>query len=276
MSTGEERDDYSRAREPGDPRAARCACSARCCARCAGASCSPWSSSCVEHGAPGRRPGAHRARHRPRPARPHERGRLDADRPRSSAPTCSPGIVGAVLIARYTLLAARISQAVLLDLRRRVFLHAQRLSLEFHETLHLGPHHRAADERPRLDPRAARLGHQAASIRGVLYMVFIAIALVLLDPVSGLVIAALAAVPSLLLTRWFQVRSQRAVPRDARASRRALIVKFVETMTGIRAVKAFRKEKRNEKRVRRASSRTTATRTRKAIGSSASSTRAWC
>ncbi len=44
------------------------------------------------------------------------------------------GIVGAVLIAQYTLLAARISQELLFDLRGRIFRHAQRLSLEFHET----------------------------------------------------------------------------------------------------------------------------------------------
>ena len=36
---------------------------------------------------------------------------LDADRASSSPPTCCAGIVGAVLIAQYTLLAARISQA---------------------------------------------------------------------------------------------------------------------------------------------------------------------
>ena len=44
------------------------------------------------------------------------------------------GIVGAALIAWYTVLSARISQAILLDLRKRVFLQTQRLSLEFHES----------------------------------------------------------------------------------------------------------------------------------------------
>ncbi len=39
-----------------------------------------------------------------------------------------------MLTAWYTVLAARISQAILFDLRKRVFLHTQRLSLEFHET----------------------------------------------------------------------------------------------------------------------------------------------
>jgi ATP-binding cassette subfamily B protein len=52
-------------------------------------------------------------------------------------------------------------------------------------------------------------------------------------------------VPLAVLTRWFQLRSQRMFRRTRVASAR-LIVHFVETMTGIRAVKAFRKEKRNE------------------------------
>ena len=40
------------------------------------------------------------------------------------------GIFGAVLISQFTVLSARISQAILIDLRKRVYLHAQRLSLE--------------------------------------------------------------------------------------------------------------------------------------------------
>ena len=44
------------------------------------------------------------------------------------------GVIGAVLIAWYTVMSARISQAVLIDLRKRVFLHTQKLSLEFHES----------------------------------------------------------------------------------------------------------------------------------------------
>src|SRR5690606_23592703 len=43
-------------------------------------------------------------------------------------------IAGAALLAWYDVLAARVTQNVLLDLRTRVFRHTQRLSLEFHET----------------------------------------------------------------------------------------------------------------------------------------------
>ena len=154
------------------------------------------------------------------------------------------GVVGAILIAWYTIMSARISQAVLIDLRKRVFLHTQRLSLEFHESYTSGRiiSRQTSDLdaiRELLDSGINQL------VQGLLYMVFTAIALFLLDGTSGLVLLA-SIVPLALLTRWFQVRSQTLFRRSRTASA-SLIVQFVETMTGIRAVKAFRAEKRNEK-----------------------------
>jgi ATP-binding cassette subfamily B protein len=153
------------------------------------------------------------------------------------------GILGAILIAWYTVLSARISQAILIDLRKRVFLHTQRLSLEFHESYTSGRiiSRQTSDLdsiRELLDSGINQL------VQGVLYMVFIAIALFTLDWVSGAVLLVSLA-PLFLLTRWFQSRSQRLF-RISRVASAKLIVHFVETMTGIRAVKAFRKEKRNE------------------------------
>ncbi len=153
-------------------------------------------------------------------------------------------VVGAILMWHYTMLSARISQAFLFDLRGRIYRHAQLLSLEFHESYTSG--RIIARQTNDLDSIRELLdsGIQGL-IRGVLYMVFIGITLVILDPVSGLVIAA--SLPILaVLTRWFQVTSQRAF-RATRVHSARLIVKFVETMTGIRAVKAFRAEKRNER-----------------------------
>jgi ATP-binding cassette subfamily B protein len=154
------------------------------------------------------------------------------------------GIVGAVLIAWYTVLSARISQALLIDLRKRVFLHTQKLSLEFHESYTSGRiiSRQTSDLdaiRELLDSGINQL------VQGILYMVFIGIALFALDGVSGLVLLG-SLVPLLILTRWFQLRSQKLF-RQSRVASARLIVHFVETMTGIRAVKAFRKEKRNEK-----------------------------
>ena len=153
------------------------------------------------------------------------------------------GVIGAILIAWYTMMSARISQAVLIDLRKRVFLQTQRLSLEFHESYTSGRiiSRQTSDLdaiRELLDSGINQL------VQGLLYMAFTAIALVTLDGISGLVLLG-SLVPLLALTRWFQVRSQTLFRRSRTASA-SPIVKFVETMTGIRAVKAFRAEKRNE------------------------------
>jgi ATP-binding cassette subfamily B protein len=154
------------------------------------------------------------------------------------------GVCGALLMAWYTVLAARVSQSVLIDLRKRVFLHTQKLSLEFHESYTSGRiiSRQTSDLdaiRELLDSGINQL------VQGVLYMLFTAIALFLVDGTSGLVLVG-ALIPLGILTRWFQVRSQ-ALFRRSRVASASLIVHFVETMTGIRAVKAFRKEKRNEK-----------------------------
>ncbi|SMH31531.1 ATP-binding cassette, subfamily B [Rathayibacter oskolensis] len=153
------------------------------------------------------------------------------------------GAVGAILVAWYTVLSARVSQAILIDLRKRVFLHTQKLSLEFHESYTSGRiiSRQTSDLdsiRELLDSGINQL------VQGALYMGFVAIALVSLDGVSGIVLAC-ALIPLALLTRWFQKKSQ-ALFRGTRVASSRLIVQFVETMTGIRAVQTFRAEKRNE------------------------------
>jgi ATP-binding cassette subfamily B protein len=153
------------------------------------------------------------------------------------------GVVGAVLVAWYTVLSARVSQAILIDLRKRVFLHTQKLSLEFHENYTSGRiiSRQTSDLdsiRELLDSGINQL------VQGALYMGFVAIALVSLDGVSGLVLAC-ALVPLAILTRWFQKRSQ-SLFRGTRVASSRLIVQFVETMTGIRAVQTFRTQERNE------------------------------
>jgi len=154
------------------------------------------------------------------------------------------GVAGAVTVAWYTVLSARISQAILIDLRKRVFLHTQKLSLEFHESYTSGRiiSRQTSDLdsiRELLDSGINQL------VQGVLYSGFIAITLFVMDWVSGLVLFG-SLVPLWFLTRWFQKRSQ-SLFRESRVASAKLIVFFVETMTGMRAVKAFRKEKRNEK-----------------------------
>ena len=152
-------------------------------------------------------------------------------------------IGGAVLIGWYVVVAARLTQAVMIDLRKRIFLHTQRLSLEFHESYTSG--RIISRQTSDLDSIRELLdGGLNELVSGVLYGTFTLIALMLLDWQSG-VILAVAGLPLYLLMRWFYTRSQ-VVYRESRVISAKVIVQFVETMTGIRAVKAFRKEPRND------------------------------
>lgn len=146
--------------------------------------------------------------------------------------------------AGYIRLAARVSQAILLDLRQRVFRKTQRLSLEFHESYTSG----RIISRQTADLEALRelLDNGITSLAsGLLFMTFTGISLVLLDWRAGLVLLV-AVVPVWLITRWFQKRSQ-VLYRISRVASARLIVNFVETMTGMRAVQAFRREKANDR-----------------------------
>lgn len=153
------------------------------------------------------------------------------------------GIGGAVLIGWYVVVAARLTQAIMLDLRKRIFLHTQRLSLEFHESYTSG--RIISRQTSDLDTIRELLdGGLNELVSGVLYGLFTLGALYLLDWQSGLVLTVMG-IPLYLLMRWFYRRSQ-VVYRESRVVSAQVIVKFVETMTGIRAVKAFRKEPRND------------------------------
>jgi ATP-binding cassette, subfamily B, bacterial len=133
---------------------------------------------------------------------------------------------------------------VLLDLRQRVFRQTQRLSLEFHESYTSG----RIISRQTSDLEALRVLLDTgitSLVQGSLFMLLTAVTLFVMDWRSGLILL-LAAVPVWALTRWFQVRSQ-LYYRVSRVASARLIVNFVETMTGMRAVQAFRRERRNER-----------------------------
>lgn len=153
------------------------------------------------------------------------------------------GIGGAVLIGWYVVVAARLTQAVMLDLRKRIFLHTQRLSLEFHESYTSG--RIISRQTSDLDTIRELLdGGLNELVSGVLYGLFTLVALFLIDWQSGLILTVMG-IPMFLLMRWFYNRSQ-VIYRESRVISAQVIVKFVESMTGIRAVKAFRKEPRND------------------------------
>lgn len=158
------------------------------------------------------------------------------------------GLLGSALIAFYVVIAARITQAVLLDLRKRIFLHTQKLSLEFHESYTSG--RIISRQTSDLDSIRELLdGGLNSLVSGVLFGAFTFVALMVWDWQSG-VLLALACYPLFLLMRWFYTRSQ-LVYRESRVISAQVIVQFVETMTGIRAVKAFRKEPRNDESFQR-------------------------
>ncbi len=152
------------------------------------------------------------------------------------------GVLAGTLIAAYTIQTAQVAQAILIDLRKRVFLQTQRLSLEFHETYTSG--RIISRQTSDLDSIRELLdGGVNELVMSVLYMLFTAVGLLLVDPTSGLVLVC-SFLPLALLLRWFQRKSE-AVFRESRVASAKLIVHFVETMTGMRAVQAFRKEGRN-------------------------------
>jgi ABC-type multidrug transport system fused ATPase/permease subunit len=140
-------------------------------------------------------------------------------------------------------LSGRIGQDVLLELRRRIFLHAQRLSLNFHEKYTSGK----VISRLTSDVDALK-DLLDDSVEGmmtaVLSVVGIAIMLLVLDvPLALLVLVGF--IPLALITRWFYRRSQQTY-RGTSAGIAKIIVQFVETMNGMRAVQAFRRQRRNE------------------------------
>jgi ABC-type multidrug transport system fused ATPase/permease subunit len=136
-----------------------------------------------------------------------------------------------------------IGQAILFDLRRKVFDHSQRLSVSWHEKFTSG---RVIS---RLTSDVDTLRELLdASLDGLLLAVLniavISVLMLVLDPWLAL-IALTALLPLFFLFRWFSARSTVAF-RRTRESIALLIVQFVETFNGIRAVQAFRREKRNE------------------------------
>ncbi|MDO2935291.1 ABC transporter ATP-binding protein [Paeniglutamicibacter sulfureus] len=152
-------------------------------------------------------------------------------------------IAAGTLLGWYILCTAKISQAMLLDLRLRVFRHTQRLSLEFHEKYTSGRiiSRQTSDLetlRELLDQGISELASAAVFVTFTLVSIFV------LDLRSGLVVV-IAALPIWLLFGWYQKRSE-LVYRESRVVSARVIGSFVETMTGIRAVKAFRKERAND------------------------------
>ncbi|MFI8074690.1 ABC transporter ATP-binding protein [Streptomyces sp. NPDC086033] len=143
----------------------------------------------------------------------------------------------------FILVSARVNQDVLLDLRGRIFRHAQALSIDFHERYTSG----RLISRSTTDVESLReLLNEGLQelVTVILSFLYISALLLWLDLALGAVAVA-SFVPLYLLVRGYRRRAGR-VYRKRSTAIAAVIVKFVETMNGIRPVRAFRREAAND------------------------------
>src|SRR6476659_455733 len=161
-------------------------------------------------------------------------------------------IVGLVLAATITQAVARnlflvrsghIGQDILFEIRRRVFRHFQDLSPSFHDRYTSG----RVISRQTSDVDAIyemlETGFDGL-VTAALTLVGTSVLLLVLDVKLGLV-ALLCGPLLVLLTNWFRKESAKSY-RATREKVALVIVHFVESMNGIRAVQAFRREPRNQ------------------------------
>lgn len=156
--------------------------------------------------------------------------------------------LGATLIQAVTrqiflVLSGRIGQDMLFELRRRVFRHFQKLSPSFHDEYTSG----RVISRQTSDVDAIyemlETGFDGL-VTAALTLAGTTVLLLFLDLKLGLV--ALVCFPFLLaLTNWFRKESAKTF-RVTREKVALVIVHFVESMGGIRAVQGFRREARNQ------------------------------
>ncbi|WP_040685927.1 ABC transporter ATP-binding protein [Nocardia vinacea] len=155
---------------------------------------------------------------------------------------CAVG-VGVFTTFVFLRISGRLSQSVLFDLRVRLFAHMQRLSVAFHEQYTSGKVvARLTGDIETLQQLLESALNQALS--AILSVLTIAVLLIYLDQTLAAIVL-LGFVPLALVTRWAQ-RRQRAGYRRTRGAIAKVVVQFVESMGGMRAVQAFRREARNE------------------------------
>ncbi len=143
----------------------------------------------------------------------------------------------------FLVMSGRVGQAVLLDLRTRVYAHFQKLSISFHETYTSG---RVIS---RMTSDVDAIGELLNGginelVIALLSVVTVAVILLTMDLPMGLL--TLLSFPFLLwISAWFRRNSALAY-RRTREAVALVIVHFVESLGGIRAVQAFRREPRND------------------------------
>lgn len=147
-----------------------------------------------------------------------------------------------VCVRLYIAQSAKVGNAMLYALRKRVFWKFQRLSVSFHERFTSG----RVTARQSSDMESIREmtenGMDDLVLAGM-NVVTIAVVMLVIDPV--LAVVSLMTFPLMLgLAKWFS-RVSAIAYRRARETVAVLIVYFVESMGGVRAVQAYRREDRD-------------------------------
>ena len=139
--------------------------------------------------------------------------------------------------------SGRVGQEALIDLRRRVYRHFQRLDVAFHDRYTSGRVvSRMTSDMDAISELLA--GGFDGLLTAVLTLLGTSVMLLVLDLRLGLICLA-SMLFVIVLLRWFSHQSTRTF-RAVRERSAAVIVHFVETMTGIQAVEAYRRQPRNQ------------------------------
>ena len=150
--------------------------------------------------------------------------------------------VQAVTTRLFVTKTGQVGQKVVLELRRRLFAHFLSLEVAFHEDYTSG---RVISRQTSDIEAISDLFEEGLDslIAAVLTLLLVGTGMLLLDWKLGLVVLA-GFIPLTWLTAWFRRESASAY-RRTREAIALVIVHFVETFGGIRAVQAFRREDRN-------------------------------
>ncbi len=150
--------------------------------------------------------------------------------------------VQAVTTRMFVTMTGRVGQKVVLELRRRLFAHFGELDVAFHEDYTSG---RVISRQTSDIESLSDLFEEGLDslIAAILTLLLVGTGMLLLNWKLGLVVLA-GFIPLVWLTVWFRRESARAY-RRTRETIALVIVHFVETFGGIRAVQAFRREQRN-------------------------------
>jgi ATP-binding cassette, subfamily B, bacterial len=152
-------------------------------------------------------------------------------------------VVQAIATRMFVSMTGRAGQSVVLELRRRLFAHMLVLPVAFHESYTSG---RVISRQTSDIEAISDLFEEGLDslISAALTLVLVGTGMLLLNWQLGLVVLA-GFIPLTWLTGWYRRESAGAY-RRIRETNSLVIVHFVETFGGIRAVQAFRRESRNE------------------------------